>query len=108
MKSSSAFETRDQAAHTQHVGHARGMFAVLRGIPQTGLLMRAKAVLQDHSSNIYSKPPKDKIGPGQTLFTMSVFAVSLLAPAGWIIRHIPEYRKRARPPAEDAPPNNIM
>ncbi|RXM94777.1 hypothetical protein EOD39_17616, partial [Acipenser ruthenus] len=30
----------------------------------------------------------------QTLFTISVFAVTLLTPAGWILHHLPEYRKR--------------
>uniref|UniRef100_A0A673NCL7 Si:dkey-85n7.8 n=1 Tax=Sinocyclocheilus rhinocerous TaxID=307959 RepID=A0A673NCL7_9TELE len=34
----------------------------------------------------------------QSFFIMSVFAVALLAPAGWILHHIPEYRQRAKPP----------
>ncbi|XP_062325653.1 COX8 domain-containing protein [Osmerus eperlanus] len=70
------------------------MFAVCRGPIQSRFLTQMKAVLQDHRSNIYSKPPKDKIGPGQSLFTLSVFAVALLTPAGWIMHHIPAYRKR--------------
>uniref|UniRef100_A0A668ALY8 Uncharacterized protein n=1 Tax=Myripristis murdjan TaxID=586833 RepID=A0A668ALY8_9TELE len=35
--------------------------------------------------------------PQQSLFTLSVFAVTLLAPAGWIMHHIPVYRQRPRP-----------
>uniref|UniRef100_A0A3Q3G533 Si:dkey-85n7.8 n=2 Tax=Labrus bergylta TaxID=56723 RepID=A0A3Q3G533_9LABR len=45
----------------------------------------------------YSKPAKEKIGPVQSLFTLCVFAVTLLAPAGWIMHHIPQYR-RSLPP----------
>ncbi|KAJ8341380.1 hypothetical protein SKAU_G00336710 [Synaphobranchus kaupii] len=84
------------------------MFTVLRGLPQTALLVRAKVVLQDKKTYIYSKPPKERIGPGKSLIAMSVFALTLLAPAGWILHHIPEYRKRPRSPPDDAPTNSIM
>ncbi|XP_053345450.1 COX8 domain-containing protein [Clarias gariepinus] len=57
----------------------------------------SRVVLQNRSSSIYSKPPKTKIGPGQSFFIMSVFATALLLPAGWILHHLPEYRQR--PPA---------
>ncbi|XP_012994096.1 cytochrome c oxidase subunit 8B, mitochondrial [Esox lucius] len=73
------------------------MVMVLRGVPQALFLVRAKMILQERRSSIYSKPPKTKIGPGQSFFIMSVFAVALLAPAGWIMHHLPEYRQRPRP-----------
>ncbi|KAG7466301.1 hypothetical protein MATL_G00163400 [Megalops atlanticus] len=84
------------------------MCALLRGLMQTVLPVRAKVVLQERRSNISSKPPKDKIGPGQTLFAMAMFAISLLVPAGWIMHHIPEYRKRPCPPSDGPPRNSIM
>ncbi|KAL0969068.1 hypothetical protein UPYG_G00222260 [Umbra pygmaea] len=71
------------------------MFALFRG--PTVFLVRTKTVLQDQRSSVFSKPPKDKIGTGQSLFTMSVFAFALLAPAGWIMHHIPAYRQRPSP-----------
>ncbi|XP_055087135.1 COX8 domain-containing protein [Periophthalmus magnuspinnatus] len=43
---------------------------------------------------IYSKAPQEKIGPGKTAFVLFVFSMALLAPAGWIMHHIPEYRQR--------------
>uniref|UniRef100_A0A3Q2YS95 Si:dkey-85n7.8 n=1 Tax=Hippocampus comes TaxID=109280 RepID=A0A3Q2YS95_HIPCM len=43
---------------------------------------------------IQHKPAKDKIGP-QAAFAICVFAATLLAPAGWILHHIPHYRQRA-------------
>ncbi|XP_061650243.1 uncharacterized protein LOC133487540 isoform X2 [Phyllopteryx taeniolatus] len=52
-----------------------------------------KAFQQDHRSIIQHKPPKDKIGP-VSAFAIGVFAVTLLAPAGWILHHIPHYRQR--------------
>ncbi|XP_067274681.1 COX8 domain-containing protein [Pseudorasbora parva] len=74
------------------------MLAFLRGAVQPVTVCRAKDILQKRNSSIYSKPPKSKIGPGQSFLIMSVFAVALLAPAGWILHHIPEYRQRAKPP----------
>ncbi|KAK5857387.1 hypothetical protein PBY51_010637 [Eleginops maclovinus] len=53
-----------------------------------------KAILQNHRS-IYSKPAKEKIGPGQSFIALFVFAATLLTPAGWIMHHIPEYRRRS-------------
>uniref|UniRef100_A0A3P8UCN1 Si:dkey-85n7.8 n=1 Tax=Amphiprion percula TaxID=161767 RepID=A0A3P8UCN1_AMPPE len=50
-----------------------------------------KDIQQNRRSSIYSKPPKEKIGP--SVFALCVFAVTLLAPAGWIMHHIPEYRQ---------------
>ncbi|KAI1895414.1 hypothetical protein AGOR_G00106040 [Albula goreensis] len=84
------------------------MFSVLRGFPQTASRVRTNVVLHDHRSNIHSKPPREKIGPGQMLFAMSMFAVTLLAPAGWIMHHIPEYRQRTHPPANKTSANSIM
>ncbi|KAB5562120.1 hypothetical protein PHYPO_G00014350 [Pangasianodon hypophthalmus] len=72
------------------------MFSGLRG--QVRAVLRVKLAKQDHRSNIYSKPPKEKIGPGQTVFTMSIFALGLLVPAGWIMYHIPVYRQT--PPSQ--------
>ncbi|XP_053707629.1 COX8 domain-containing protein [Synchiropus splendidus] len=62
----------------------------------------ARRTLQLKSSmKIHSKPPKDKIGAGQSFLVMSVFAVALLAPAAWILHHLPEYRQRSsRPPRQ--------
>ncbi|KAL3049178.1 hypothetical protein OYC64_008619 [Pagothenia borchgrevinki] len=69
------------------------MFSLLRR-PTLTWPRRMKAILQNQRS-IYSKPPKDKIGPGQSLLALCAFAVTLLAPAGWIMHHIPEYKQRS-------------
>ncbi|XP_044230154.1 cytochrome c oxidase subunit 8A, mitochondrial-like [Thunnus albacares] len=72
------------------------MYSVLRK-PSLTKSVFLKAIQQDHRSTIYSKPPKEKIGPVQSVFAMCVFAVTLLAPAGWIMHHIPDYRQRSPP-----------
>ncbi|XP_051954226.1 COX8 domain-containing protein [Xyrauchen texanus] len=74
------------------------MLALLRGTVQPVTVSRAVGILQRHNSSINSKPPKNKIGAGESFFIMSVFAIALLAPAGWILHHIPEYRQRSKPP----------
>uniref|UniRef100_A0A4W4FLA7 Uncharacterized protein n=1 Tax=Electrophorus electricus TaxID=8005 RepID=A0A4W4FLA7_ELEEL len=38
------------------------------------------------------------VSPQQSFFVMSMFAIALLTPAGWILHHIPEYRTRRQPP----------
>ncbi|XP_067847149.1 COX8 domain-containing protein [Heptranchias perlo] len=68
------------------------MSAVLRGVLSSS--RRAGKQLLTQKANIYGKPPKEKIGPLATVVCLSVFAVSLLGPAGWILHHLPEYRKR--------------
>ncbi|XP_072553444.1 cytochrome c oxidase subunit 8A, mitochondrial [Salminus brasiliensis] len=74
------------------------MLVGLSGAMQLRSMSWARAILQKRTSSIYSKPPKNKIGPGQSFFIMSVFAVALLAPAGWILHHLPEYRQRPQAP----------
>ncbi|XP_066550359.1 cytochrome c oxidase subunit 8A, mitochondrial [Amia ocellicauda] len=70
------------------------MFVTLRGVTSTAHLCLGKKIFGKNRASICSKPPKEKIGPVQTFFTMSAFALSLLVPAGWILHHIPEYRSR--------------
>ncbi|XP_029972994.1 cytochrome c oxidase subunit 8A, mitochondrial [Salarias fasciatus] len=72
------------------------MSSVVRRPSLRTLLLR-NAAQHNHRSTIYSKPPKDKIGPVQSMFALCVFAVTLLAPAGWIMHHIPEYRQKSPP-----------
>ncbi|MED6276660.1 hypothetical protein CHARACLAT_005254 [Characodon lateralis] len=65
--------------------------------PTLTRLLFIKAVQQNQRLTIYSKPPKEKIGPVQSVFALCVFAITLLAPAGWILHHVPEYRERSTP-----------
>ncbi|KAI4899334.1 hypothetical protein NFI96_014591 [Prochilodus magdalenae] len=74
------------------------MLVGLSGAMQLRSMTRTRVILPKRRSSIYSKPPKNKIGPGQSFFIMSVFAFALLAPAGWILHHLPEYRQRPEPP----------
>ncbi|XP_068582408.1 COX8 domain-containing protein [Cebidichthys violaceus] len=71
------------------------MFSLLRPTLTWSRLM--KTIRQNHRSTIYSKPPKEKIGAAQSFFAMCAFAVTLLAPAGWIMHHIPVYQQRSPP-----------
>ncbi|XP_037606960.1 cytochrome c oxidase subunit 8A, mitochondrial-like [Sebastes umbrosus] len=61
-------------------------------------LTRPKEIMKETKKMIYSKPPKNKIGPAQSFFVMAVFAVALLTPAAWILHHLPEYRQRSKQP----------
>ncbi|GAA6213588.1 cytochrome c oxidase subunit 8A, mitochondrial-like [Lates japonicus] len=72
------------------------MFSPLRRPALTRSVLK-RAIQQNHRSTICSKPPKEKIGPMQSVFALCVFAVTLLAPAGWIMHHIPNYRQRSPP-----------
>ncbi|KAG8449097.1 hypothetical protein GDO86_015956 [Hymenochirus boettgeri] len=50
-------------------------------------------MMPQRSFSIHSKPPKGKVGPFETIIGLSVFAMGLLTPAGWILLHLPEQRK---------------
>ncbi|XP_054469183.1 COX8 domain-containing protein [Anoplopoma fimbria] len=71
------------------------MFSLLK--PMLTYSKLTKAIQQNHRSTIYSKPPKEKIGPVQSFLAMCVFAITLMAPAGWIMHHIPDYQQRSPP-----------
>ncbi|XP_061667588.1 cytochrome c oxidase subunit 8A, mitochondrial-like [Syngnathoides biaculeatus] len=45
---------------------------------------------------VHAKPPRQRIGAAQSFLVLSAFAVAMLAPAAWIVRHLPEYRRRSR------------
>ncbi|GCB68911.1 hypothetical protein scyTo_0013893 [Scyliorhinus torazame] len=71
------------------------MSAVLRRL--SGSLLLTGRQQQQHllqKASIHGKPPKEKIGPLATVVCLSVFAVTLLGPAGWILHQLPECRKR--------------
>ncbi|XP_051881450.1 COX8 domain-containing protein [Pristis pectinata] len=70
---------------------AKTMSCVLRGVLRCRLAGEQSFM---QKANIHGKPPKEKIGPLMTALCLSVFAMSLLGPAGWILHHLPEYRKR--------------
>ncbi|KAM4713066.1 uncharacterized protein FYW61_020193 [Anableps anableps] len=69
---------------------------VLRILGKSSSLTRPKEVLKEAKRMIYSKPPRHRIGAAQSFFVMSVFAAAMLAPAAWILHHLPEYRERAQ------------
>ncbi|XP_062911879.1 COX8 domain-containing protein [Mobula hypostoma] len=84
-KSKSQFEPG--SAHRK----SKDMSGVLRG-PFGCRLSVMQSLMQ--KANIHVKPPKEKIGPLKTVLCLSVFALSLFGPAGWILHRLPEYRKR--------------
>ncbi|KAM9339179.1 uncharacterized protein ABDE67_016829 [Symphorus nematophorus] len=74
------------------------MSAVLRmmGNVSVSTSTRPKQILTETKRMIYSKPPRHRIGAGQSFFVMTVFAAAMLTPAAWILHHLPEYRQRSR------------
>ncbi|XP_017293750.1 cytochrome c oxidase subunit 8A, mitochondrial-like [Kryptolebias marmoratus] len=72
------------------------MSSVLRMMGNASSLTRPKEILRNMNRKIYSKPPRNPIGVTQSFFVMSVFAVTMLTPAAWILHHLPEYRERTQ------------
>ncbi|XP_020384479.1 COX8 domain-containing protein [Rhincodon typus] len=88
---------RSQADTTKRAGKIMSGF--LRGGFGAGgsgrsLLRTGKQLFLMQRANIYGKPPKEKIGPVASVFCLSVFALTLLGPAGWILHHLQECRKK--------------
>ncbi|KAJ8404655.1 hypothetical protein AAFF_G00335180 [Aldrovandia affinis] len=45
-------------------------------------------------TNISSKPAKHILSTGEQVFVMATIFVSILAPAGWVLSHLEEYKSR--------------
>uniref|UniRef100_A0A8C2XKI0 Uncharacterized protein n=1 Tax=Cyclopterus lumpus TaxID=8103 RepID=A0A8C2XKI0_CYCLU len=70
-----------------------GVFtALLRA--RRALAQKASLMIQQRASYIRGKPPKDHIGPAQTIFVLTVMTVTILGPSGWILAHLDEYKSR--------------
>ncbi|XP_044022972.1 cytochrome c oxidase subunit 8B, mitochondrial [Siniperca chuatsi] len=59
---------------------------------------RAAPALRGHNltqrANLYTRPAKEKIGPAETAIGMSMFSLAILGPAGWILAHLEDYKKK--------------
>ncbi|XP_051775975.1 COX8 domain-containing protein [Erpetoichthys calabaricus] len=75
----------------------RTMSVMLRTLSRSGrYAIRSEAELQSRV-NISSKRAKEEIGAAKSIFTIMVFTVTLLGPAGWILYHLPDYKTRSPP-----------
>uniref|UniRef100_A0A3Q0T3U8 Cytochrome c oxidase subunit 8A n=1 Tax=Amphilophus citrinellus TaxID=61819 RepID=A0A3Q0T3U8_AMPCI len=59
---------------------------------------RAVSVLRGHTvaqrANIYTRPPKGKIGTFETAVGLGLFSLVILGPSGWILAHLEDYKKK--------------
>ncbi|XP_039597711.1 COX8 domain-containing protein [Polypterus senegalus] len=74
------------------------MSVLLRTLSRSGRYARRSEAELQSLMNISSKPAKDEIGAAKSIFTIMVFTVTLLGPAGWILYHLPDYK--TRPPLD--------
>ncbi|XP_026878492.2 cytochrome c oxidase subunit 8B, mitochondrial [Electrophorus electricus] len=70
------------------------MSGLLRGISRirTAPLLRGSTVVQ--RANIVSKPAKHAIGPAETVVGLGLFSLVILAPSGWILANLENYKKK--------------
>ncbi|KAM9708157.1 cytochrome c oxidase subunit 8A, mitochondrial [Menidia menidia] len=54
--------------------------------------LRGPAVTQ--KASLYTKPPKEKIGPLETTIGLGFFSLAILGPSGWILAHLEDYKKK--------------
>ncbi|KAM6912434.1 cytochrome c oxidase subunit 8A, mitochondrial [Xenentodon cancila] len=59
---------------------------------------RAAAVLRGLSvtqkANVFTRPPKEKIGALETCIGIGMFSLAILGPSGWILAHLEDYKKK--------------
>ncbi|CAG06209.1 unnamed protein product [Tetraodon nigroviridis] len=47
------------------------------------------------AANVTSKPARHKVTAGEQAIAMTVLFVTILAPSGWILAHLEDYKKHA-------------
>ncbi|XP_070776882.1 cytochrome c oxidase subunit 8A, mitochondrial [Enoplosus armatus] len=45
-------------------------------------------------ANLYTGPPKEKIGALETAIGLGMFSLAILGPSGWILAHLEDYKKK--------------
>ncbi|XP_071327405.1 cytochrome c oxidase subunit 8A, mitochondrial-like [Trachinotus anak] len=59
---------------------------------------RAAPALRQHTvsqrASVYTRPPKEKIGPVETAIGIGMFSLAILGPSGWILAHLEDYKKK--------------
>ncbi|KAG7484898.1 hypothetical protein MATL_G00055250 [Megalops atlanticus] len=70
------------------------MSGVLRGIAKarSALVLRGPAVTQ--RASIFTRPPKDALGPVETGVGLAMFSLAILGPPGWILANLESYKKK--------------
>uniref|UniRef100_UPI0037E92D89 cytochrome c oxidase subunit 8A, mitochondrial n=1 Tax=Semicossyphus pulcher TaxID=241346 RepID=UPI0037E92D89 len=54
--------------------------------------LRSSTVTQ--RANLFTRPAKDKVGLMETTIGFTLFSVAILGPAGWILAHLEDYKKK--------------
>ncbi|XP_018553199.1 cytochrome c oxidase subunit 8A, mitochondrial [Lates calcarifer] len=59
---------------------------------------RAAPALRRHTitqtANVYTRPPKEKLGPVDIAVGLGMLSLAILGPSGWILAHLEDYKKR--------------
>ncbi|PWA16222.1 cytochrome c oxidase subunit 8A, mitochondrial-like [Gambusia affinis] len=59
---------------------------------------RVAPVLRGHTvtqtANLYTRPPKEKIGFVESSIALVVLSATILGPSGWILAHLEDYKNR--------------
>ncbi|KAF7697210.1 cytochrome c oxidase subunit 8B, mitochondrial [Silurus meridionalis] len=70
------------------------MSALLKGLARirSAPVLRGTAITQ--RANITSKPAKDVHGPAETTIGLTLFALAILVPSGWVLANLESYKKK--------------
>ncbi|XP_028840244.1 cytochrome c oxidase subunit 8A, mitochondrial [Denticeps clupeoides] len=70
------------------------MSALLRALSTLRSAPAVRGVAVSQRANVATKAAKDPIGPAETVFGLTLFALTILGPSGWILAHLESYKKR--------------
>lgn len=54
--------------------------------------VRHQIVVQ--KANLYAGPAKGKVGAVESVIGIGLFSLAILGPAGWILAHLEDYKKK--------------
>uniref|UniRef100_A0A8C1SVZ0 Cytochrome c oxidase subunit 8A n=1 Tax=Cyprinus carpio TaxID=7962 RepID=A0A8C1SVZ0_CYPCA len=70
------------------------MSVLLRGIARirAAPVLRGSAITQ--RANLTTRPAKDSFGPVETAVGLTAFSFTILAPSGWVLANLENYKKK--------------
>ncbi|XP_012676563.1 cytochrome c oxidase subunit 8B, mitochondrial [Clupea harengus] len=70
------------------------MLGIARGLSAVRSAPVVRSVTMSQRANLSNRAAKDPLGPAETAIGLTMFALAILGPAGWILANLENYKKK--------------